>query len=46
MTTAALQVNRIVTMVSDLSRRERTGEPDVALAELAERLGVSEAESS
>ena len=46
MNTAALQVNRIVSMVSDLSRRHREGHPDVKVAELAQRLGVSERQIS
>jgi len=42
MTTAALQVNRIVSMVSFLSRRERQGDPEVPITELAARLGATE----
>lgn len=40
--TAATQLNRIVQMIAELSRREREGLPSLRLAEVAERMGVSE----
>ncbi len=46
MTTATLQVNRIVSIVSHLTRRERAGEREVPLKELARRFGVSETQIS
>lgn len=41
MSTAAEQLNRIVALVADLSRRAAIGEEGVSLAELAERHGIS-----
>ncbi len=44
MTTAAEQVNRIVTLVAELSRAEAAGAPAPTLAAVAERHGTSEAQ--
>ena len=38
--TAAIQLNRIVQLLAELSRREREGEPAPTLRELAERFGT------
>ena len=44
MTTAAAQVDRIVSIVSLLTRRDREGQRAVKVAELAELFGVSQAQ--